>query len=119
MSREDLPPSRTAEQFVVRFPDGMRDRIAEAAKVAGRSMNAEIVARLQSTFKPEQQALDFGSLSNDIQGLREEMQTHQQMIESLIKRGADVKFDDKGHVESISLQIPAEAIQAKFGKKKR
>lgn len=41
MSKE-LPPSRTAEQFVVRFPDGMRDRIAEAAKANNRSMNAEI-----------------------------------------------------------------------------
>lgn len=49
MSKE-LPPSRTAEQFVVRFPDGMRDRIAEAAKNNKRSMNAEIVARLQQSF---------------------------------------------------------------------
>ena len=49
MSKE-LPPSRVAEQFVVRFPDGMRGRIAEAAKANNRSMNAEIVARLQSTF---------------------------------------------------------------------
>ena len=49
MSKE-LPPSRTAEQFVVRFPDGMRDRIAEAAKQNNRSMNAEIVARLQGSF---------------------------------------------------------------------
>lgn len=47
---KDLPPSRTAEQFVVRFPDGMRDQIAEAAKNNNRSMNAEIVARLQQSF---------------------------------------------------------------------
>lgn len=47
---KDLPPSRTAEQFVVRFPDGMRNRIAEAAKANNRSMNAEIVARLQESF---------------------------------------------------------------------
>ncbi|MDP3627110.1 MAG: Arc family DNA-binding protein [Hydrogenophaga sp.] len=50
MSKE-LPPSRTAEQFVVRFPEGMRDRIAEAAKAAGRSMNAEIVQRLEQSFE--------------------------------------------------------------------
>lgn len=47
---KDLPPSRTAEQFVVRFPDGMRDRIAAEAKQNNRSMNAEIVARLQQSF---------------------------------------------------------------------
>ncbi|MEJ3621046.1 Arc family DNA-binding protein [Brachymonas wangyanguii] len=44
------PPSRTADQFVVRLPEGMRDRIAEAAKASGRSMNAEIVARLKESF---------------------------------------------------------------------
>lgn len=32
---------------MLRFPDGMRDQIAEAAKANGRSMNAEIVHRLQ------------------------------------------------------------------------
>lgn len=47
---KDLPPSRTAEQFVVRFPDGMRDQISAAAKASGRSMNAEIIARLQESF---------------------------------------------------------------------
>lgn len=47
---KDSPPSRTAEQFVVRFPDGMRDRIAEIAKTNNRSMNSEIVARLQASF---------------------------------------------------------------------
>lgn len=45
-------PSRTAEQFVVRFPDGMRDRLKEVAHANGRSMNAEIVARLQQSFEP-------------------------------------------------------------------
>lgn len=46
-----LPPSRTAPQFVVRFPDeNMRDRIAEAAKANNRSMNAEIISRLEKTF---------------------------------------------------------------------
>ena len=46
-------PSQLQERFIIRLPDGMRDRIAEAAKASGRSMNAEIVSRLQSTFGPE------------------------------------------------------------------
>lgn len=44
------PPSRTADQFVVRFPDGMRDRIAAEAKKNNRSMNAEIVSRLHDSL---------------------------------------------------------------------
>lgn len=46
-----LPPSRTSPQFVVRFPDEeMRDRIKQAAETNGRSMNAEIVSRLELTL---------------------------------------------------------------------
>ncbi|MBZ2208508.1 Arc family DNA-binding protein [Massilia soli] len=46
------PPSKSAEQFIIRFPDGMRDQIAAAAKAHGRSMNAELVARLVKSFNP-------------------------------------------------------------------
>ncbi|MCV0427045.1 MAG: Arc family DNA-binding protein [Roseibium sp.] len=42
--------AKDKDQFVVRLPDGMRDQIAEAAKLSNRSMNAEIVARLEETF---------------------------------------------------------------------
>jgi hypothetical protein len=43
-------PSQLADRFQVRMPDGLRDRIAEAAKANGRSMNAEIVFRLEESF---------------------------------------------------------------------
>lgn len=43
-------PGRYADQFNLRLPDGMRDRLAEEAKANNRSMNAEIVARLQGSF---------------------------------------------------------------------
>ncbi|PTM96485.1 Arc family DNA-binding protein [Mycoplana dimorpha] len=41
---------RGSEQAMIRLPDGMRDRLKEEAKKNGRSMNAEIVARLEATF---------------------------------------------------------------------
>lgn len=47
---EDRKP-QTADKYILRFPDGMRDRIAEAAKSNNRSMNAEIVGRLLSSFE--------------------------------------------------------------------
>lgn len=43
---------QAADKYIVRFPDGMRDRIAVAAKQNNRSMNAEVVARLQASFSP-------------------------------------------------------------------
>ncbi|EIL98231.1 Arc family DNA-binding protein [Rhodanobacter sp. 115] len=40
-------PSDQQDKFMLRLPDGMREQIAGAAKANNRSMNAEIVARLQ------------------------------------------------------------------------
>jgi len=40
-------PLQPQDKYVVRLPDGLRDRIREAAAENGRSMNAEIVARLE------------------------------------------------------------------------
>lgn len=45
--------SRTADKFVVRLPDGMRDRIAEVARNHHRSMNSEIIARLEQSLVQE------------------------------------------------------------------
>ncbi|RBO89670.1 Arc family DNA-binding protein [Pseudochrobactrum asaccharolyticum] len=43
-------PSRSLDKVIVRLPDGMRDRIREAAENNNRSMNAEIVSRLEASF---------------------------------------------------------------------
>lgn len=47
-------PSRHEDKFMVRMPEGMRDRIQEAAKDNNRSMNAEVVARLDASFSSAQ-----------------------------------------------------------------
>jgi hypothetical protein len=49
MARGDFPSSKQ-DQFVLRFPEGMRDRIKAAAERNNRSMNAEIVAALEEAF---------------------------------------------------------------------
>jgi hypothetical protein len=43
-------PSRKLDKFILRLPDGMRDAIAASAKANNRTMNAEIVLRLQNSF---------------------------------------------------------------------
>ena len=43
-------PSRTVDKFVVRLPDGMRDRINLVARTNHRSMNSEILERLGRTL---------------------------------------------------------------------
>jgi hypothetical protein len=46
MARGDFPSSKQ-DQFVLRFPDGLRDRVKAEADGNNRSMNAEIVARIE------------------------------------------------------------------------
>lgn len=45
------PTSRESDKFMLRLPDGMRAQIADAAKSNKRSMNAEVVARIQESFE--------------------------------------------------------------------
>lgn len=42
--------SRTDPQFKLRIPAGLRAQVEQSAKAARRSLNAEIVIRLESSF---------------------------------------------------------------------
>lgn len=42
---------RGDDQYMVRFPEGLRGRIKAKAEENGRSMNSEIVARLEESFQ--------------------------------------------------------------------
>jgi plasmid stability protein len=70
--------SRGSEQFMVRFPDGMRERIKMAADENGRSMNAEIIHRLEQTF-----SVDDAIITNDLADTPKELAV--QLVEELVK----------------------------------
>jgi len=42
--------SQNQDKFIVRLPDGLRDRIRLAAETNHRSMNAEVVALLEKNY---------------------------------------------------------------------
>lgn len=48
-----MVPSRNSEQFQLRMPPGMRNRLAEVARANLRSMNSEIVMILASALGDE------------------------------------------------------------------
>ena len=48
--------SRDAPQFQLRMPDDLRDRIKDAADANGRSMNSELVIRIENSFSADQSA---------------------------------------------------------------
>lgn len=65
--------SRTADKFVIRLPDGMRHRIADAAAASHRSMNSEIIQRLEQSLVAE----------HDSQSLQEQ-------LDELLRRAAQL-----------------------------
>jgi plasmid stability protein len=94
MARAGYPSDKQA-QFMVRLPDGMRDRLKEAAADNNRSMNAEIVARLRDTLKSTRQekylakqmeelALRTGSMQAVAEDLAEWRRDVWQAVEELL-----------------------------------
>lgn len=49
-----MSDSREQDKFVVRLPDGLRPEIAAIARLNHRSMNGEIISRLQRSLILEQ-----------------------------------------------------------------
>lgn len=45
--------SRTADKFVIRLPDGMREKLKDAAKGNKRSLNSEMISRLEASLNPQ------------------------------------------------------------------
>ncbi|EPI4879951.1 Arc family DNA-binding protein [Salmonella enterica subsp. enterica serovar Newport] len=74
-------PVRDYDKFMLRFPDGMRDIIAERAKSNGRSMNSEIVQILQDAIDGDK--IPVSDLS------------HEQIFNVLITTTSYQKFLDK------------------------
>lgn len=60
--------ARGSEQAMIRMPDGMRDELRAVAERNGRSMNAEIVARLENSLR-----LSSDMIVNAILGFRESL----------------------------------------------
>jgi plasmid stability protein len=50
-------PSEQQERFIIRFPDGMRDKISALAKANGRSMNAEVISMIEASLRQTSAAL--------------------------------------------------------------
>lgn len=48
-----ISTNRESDRFMLRLPDGMRDRLKDEARKKNRSMNAEIVSRLGETLELE------------------------------------------------------------------
>jgi hypothetical protein len=98
-------PGRALKQVLLRIPEEMRDRLEASAQENGRSLTAEVIARLESTFprsetwlskvqqsptiKMEKRLLGLEvELEEKIEGLRASLNDHEKRIAALEQRPA-------------------------------
>ena len=102
--KQAIYSSRTADKFVVRLPDGMRERIAEVARNHHRSMNSEIIARLEQSLIQEGALGDELSMRLDspelslherelLQRIRQLSQRQQNALVALIAHDAEMSAE--------------------------
>lgn len=83
MAEKNLYPSDQADKVLVRMPDGMRDRLKEVAKANNRTLNAEIVARLERSFTAEKEVEQIAFESGfEASMLREDVARLTKLLES-------------------------------------
>lgn len=58
-------PVKDYDKFVVRFPDGLRDKVALMAKANNRSMNSEIIEILRKKVEEHEFRKDFYAKNPD------------------------------------------------------
>lgn len=72
-----IPTNRESDRFMLRLPDGMRDRIKAAAEANNRSMNAEIVATLEKQYPVplDERVRALVAISLEMEGISERMES--------------------------------------------
>ena len=101
----DKFPSQMQDKFTVRFPDGMRDKIAEIAKKNNRSMNSEIILALEKYIESENK---IPLMSYSI-----EQELNLSELESSLRNIA-VKFNKIFNEDNIKNIVKVAQTQAKF-----
>ncbi len=100
-------PSEKLDQYMLRFPDGMRERLKTLAKDNNRTLNAEIIARLEASLDaPVVLTQGPGILDEEIARLRKRVHEVNALTERLLKLGRG--FDSNEELKSI-LAIEDEA----------
>ncbi|QPN38527.1 Arc family DNA-binding protein [Salmonella enterica] len=101
------------EKFVVRFPDGMRDAVAERAKRNGRSMNSEIIQIIEDAIAAEASGFPAGDareLRSVIRMKDDSIENYKTMVcqmAELVKKVTslaqeEIEGREKGHQKSTS-----------------
>lgn len=78
-------PIREYDRFIVRLPDGLRERLSQRAVASGHSMNAEVVATLAASLDSQENSR-VGVLAWEAKRLKEEICEYQAKIDHKSKQ---------------------------------
>ena len=76
-------------QYNLRWPNDLREKIAQSAKEHNRSMNADIVARLEESFEPElkvTETLEFELMKQSYLDQAKQIKELKEMLEQILKK---------------------------------
>jgi predicted DNA-binding protein len=91
--------SRESDKFILRLPDGMRERLAEVAENQGRTMNAVVIGALAEYLTGAKSAeSQLAGIEKAIQALTDKVAQQSQTISQLVKERADEQ-----HAPSLNL----------------
>lgn len=109
---------QTDPQYKLRWPKELRDKVAQSAKAYNRSMNADIIARLERSFLTES---EFSPLNMPPEELEERLNRVLEKralsnepiecLDLLIQDTADIEKDNKIEKLEKKLDIATEAIK--------
>lgn len=102
-------PSDKADKFVIRLPDGMREKIKNDADQQGRSMNAQIVFMLQEYFNSKDDEFnELKNLASESQSPTNEISTLNIVLDT---NGQPISWNEVfQHIQAINSLINAKVI---------
>ena len=80
----------TGTQHKLRMPPELKEKLFSSAKEMNRSLNAEIVARLEESFEPElkvSETLEFQLMMHSYLEQAKQIKELKEMLEQVLKKG--------------------------------
>lgn len=78
--------ARTDQQFPLRLPPELKEKLENACKESGRSKNAEAVYRLEQSFEHQENS-DISQLKDQIERMDQTIKTLAITLQSVANRG--------------------------------
>ena len=119
MAEREPYPSEKQDRFIIRLPEGMRDRIKAAAEANNRSMNAEIVATLEEKYPaptgPDIESMTMTEWLNYIDGAQNpsDVKARVDEVNRRLRNSANLHIFEVRYTEVSPLGFPEELYIAR------